>query len=109
MTRILTAPLALAALTYLGACALPPEGVEAPQLAGFDAAVASIGCDLVSESDYIPVELQTGLTRAQVQETAAYKLAQGQGVSLSNGGFRSTVGACAPADPAPEAEAATAA
>ena len=70
MTRILTAPLALAALTYLGACALPPEGVEAPQLAGFDAAVASIGCDLVSESDYIPVELQTGLTRAQVEDPA---------------------------------------
>ncbi|MFZ5963891.1 hypothetical protein ACOXXX_13135 [Thalassococcus sp. BH17M4-6] len=96
MTRILTAPLALGALTLLGACALPPEGVNDAQIANFDAAVASIGCDLVTEADYIPVELQTGMTRAQVQETVAYKVQLERGVMLSNGGFRSTVGACAP-------------
>ena len=102
MTRFLTVASALA---LLSACDMPPEGVEAPQIANFDAAVASIGCDLVSEADYIPVELQTGMTRAQVQETAAYKISQKQGVKLSNGGFRSTVGVCTPVEPEAEVAA----
>lgn len=85
----------LAGLGLLTACAIPPQGIDPQRLAVFDTAVASIGCDLVSEADYIPVELQTGLTRDQVQEVAAYKLQLEEGVSLSNGGFRSKVGTCA--------------
>ena len=94
MNRILGAS---AALALLSACAMPPDGVTEDRLAMFDTAVASIGCDLVSEEDYIPVELQTGLTRAQVRDTADYKIETEQGVALSNGGFRLTTGACADA------------
>lgn len=88
---------ACATLALLSACAMPPEGVTDARLAMFDDAVASIGCDLISEEDYIPVELQTGMTRAQVQETAAYKIEIKEGVALTNGGYRSKVGACADA------------
>ncbi|WP_439122894.1 hypothetical protein [Marivita sp.] len=92
-SRFLTA---FAGLGLLSACALPPEGVTPVDLAAFDEAVASIGCDLVDEGDYLPVELQTGLTRQQVLETAQFRLASEQAVSLSNGGIRLITGACAP-------------
>jgi len=87
---------ALAASGLVSACALPPEGVGQEELAAFDEAVASIGCDLVSETDYLPVELQTGLTRDQVIEVAEFRLASEQAVSLSNGGIRLITGECAP-------------
>lgn len=93
-TRLLAS---LAALGLTAACALPPEGVTPENLASFDVAVASIGCDLVSESDYLPVELQTGLTRDQVIGTAQFRLANDEAVRLENGGIRLTTGACAPA------------
>ena len=86
----------LAGLGLLTACALPPEGVSEADLVAFDEAVASIGCDLVDETDYLPVELQTGLTREQVIEVAQFRLAAEQAVSLSNGGIRLITGACAP-------------
>ncbi|SNR42595.1 hypothetical protein [Puniceibacterium sediminis] len=88
---------ACATFALLSACAMPPEGVTPEHLAMFDEAVASIGCDLVSEEDFIPVELQTGMTRAQVQDVAAYKIKTEEGVTLSNGGFRLKTGACADA------------
>jgi secreted protein with Ig-like and vWFA domain len=98
---------ALAALPLIAACALPPEGVSSDQLSGFDAAVASIGCDLGTEGQYQAVEVQTGLTRTQQAEIAAYRVAQEQAVQLSNGGVRLTSGACAPeAEPAAEPDAA---
>lgn len=62
----------------------------------FDSAIASIGCDLKFESDYLPVELQTGMSREEIQKVAAGKVRRGQAVALSGGGIRSTVGACAP-------------
>lgn len=94
MTRVLGS---LAGLGLLAACALPPDGVKPDDLVAFDAAVASVGCDLVGESDYLPVELQTGLTREQVVETAQFRLANEQAVALENGGVRLITGACAPA------------
>ena len=65
--------LSLAAIAALGltACAIPPQGVSTQNLAEFDAAVASIGCRLVTEADYLPVELQTGLSREQVERELA--------------------------------------
>ncbi|HKK97250.1 MAG TPA: hypothetical protein VJ928_03660 [Marivita sp.] len=93
-TRLLVS---FAALGFIAACAIPPEGVTPEKLASFDVAVASIGCDLVGESDYLPVELQTGLTRDQVIETAQFRLANQEAVRLSNGGIRLTSGACAAA------------
>ena len=79
-------------ITY-ATLAMPPDD---PRHDAFDEAVASIGCDLVDETDYLPVELQTGLTREQVIEVAQFRLAAEQAVSLSNGGIRLITGACAP-------------
>ncbi|MGH1578304.1 hypothetical protein [Planktotalea sp.] len=64
--------------------------------ANFDAAVASIGCDLKFESDYLPVELQTGMSREDITKLAATKVRRGHAVALQGGGIRSTVGVCAP-------------
>ena len=86
----------LAGLGLLAACAMPPEGVTPAGLVAFDEAVASIGCDLVGESDYLPVELQTGLSREQVLQTAAYRVANEEAVRLDDGGVRLITGACAP-------------
>ena len=88
----------LAALALTAACVIPPKDVTEADLANFDAAVASIGCDLVGESDYLPVELQTGLPREKVIEVAQYKVAQDQAVGLENGGVRLITGGCAPQD-----------
>lgn len=94
MTR-LTILLTTAAFGLTGCLALPPDGVSAEQIAAYDTAVATIGCDMVAESDYLPVELQTGLTRDQVIQVTEYKLAREEAVKLSDGGVRLTAGACA--------------
>ena len=73
------------------------QEIACQDLANFDMAVASIGCDLVGESDYLPVEFQTGLTRQQVIETAQFRLATDAAVQLENGGVRLITGDCAPA------------
>ncbi len=91
---------ACAALALLSACVLPPDGVTDEGLAMFDGAVASIGCDLVTEEDYIPVELQTGMSRREVMDVASYKTSTEEGVKLSNGGFRLRTGDCAADDAA---------
>lgn len=94
----------LAALGLTTACVLPPKDVSKEELAAFDAAVISIGCDLVGESDYQPVELQTGLTREKLVEVAQYRIATEEAVQLENGGVRLQTGSCAP-EPAPETQA----
>ena len=77
----------------------------------FDQAVASIGCDLRFESDYAPVELQTGMTREEIQQVAATKVRRGQAAAMADGGVRLTSGPCAEgatpvaAAPAPAAAA----
>ena len=88
---------ALGAVGFVAACAIPPQGVTQADLVSFDEAVVSIGCDLVGESEYLPVELQTGLTREQVVETAQFRLATEEAVQLENGGIRLITGDCAPA------------
>lgn len=94
-TKMKTRFLALALAGVLAGC-IAPEGVTDQDLANFDAAVASIGCDLVDSSDYLPVELQTGLPREKVIEVAQYRVAQENAVKLSNGGIRLVSGACTP-------------
>ncbi|MFW2541740.1 hypothetical protein ACN2XU_03780 [Primorskyibacter sp. 2E107] len=97
--------LSLAAVPLLAGCMLP-EGVTEEDLMKFDTAVASIGCELSTESHYLPVELQTGMTREKLIEIAQYKVQREQAVPLPSGGVRSVVGACAPtAAPAPAPEA----
>lgn len=79
----------------LAGCALPPEGVSREKIAEFEAAVASVGCVLKHESDYLPVELQAGLTREQTLAITKYELAADRAVSLPDGGVKLTTGACA--------------
>ncbi|QFS82172.1 hypothetical protein FIU97_05215 [Roseivivax sp. THAF40] len=97
----------LAALAVLAACEMPPEGTDETDVANFDTAVASIGCDLLDEGDYQAIELQTGLTRTQLQEMASFRVETGAAARLSNGGMRLVSGPCAPVETAeaPAAEA----
>ncbi|WP_085309642.1 hypothetical protein [Planktotalea arctica] len=96
----------LAVFTLLAGCvettARGGDGAVVDSAANFDAAVASIGCDLKFESDYLPVELQTGMSREEIQQVAAIKVRRGQAVALSGGGIRSIVGICDPAANAPK-------
>ena len=85
----------LPALGLLAACAMPPQGVPADAVTAYDDAVASIGCNLYSEKDYLPGEIQTGMTRQQVLEMTAYKLSHQQAVRMDNGSVQLKTGACA--------------
>ncbi|MBP0481946.1 hypothetical protein [Sagittula salina] len=93
-TLFLTLPvLAVAGCVELG---MTPKDTTPEMLATWDAAVASVGCSLVTEADYLPVELQTGLPREKIIEIAQYKVARKEAVSLPSGGVRSVVGVCTP-------------
>ncbi|WP_306116637.1 MULTISPECIES: hypothetical protein [unclassified Roseovarius] len=85
----------MAAGLMLAGCALPPDGVSREKIAEYEAAVASIGCVLKHESDYLPVELQAGLTREQTLAITKYQLAADRAESLEDGGVKLTTGACA--------------
>ena len=69
-------------------------GMPADAAVAYDAAVASVGCTLRSEKDYLPVELQTGLTREQVLQITSARLARKQAVKLPDGTVQLTTGAC---------------
>ncbi len=86
---------ALAAMGLVAGCAMPPEGTGEQDVAKFQVAVASIGCVLRTEADYLPVELQTGLSREQSTQMAAYMVTTERAVRLEDGGIRMTTGACA--------------
>lgn len=92
--------LTVVSATLLGCVDVPATGGAVSAVdnsANFDAAVASIGCELKFESDYLPVELQTGMSREELQQMAAIKVRRGHAVTLGGGGIRSTVGPCDPA------------
>lgn len=82
-------------LPVLAGCALPPDGTTAQNIADYETAVASIGCQMIGESDYLPVELQAGLTRQQALDITKYQLAAGNAEKLPGGGVKLTTGACA--------------
>ncbi len=86
---------ALTASGFLAGCALPPEGVGQEGIARYDAAAKSLGCQLVTEPDYLAAEIQTGLKRQQLLDITAYKLSSGGAVRLPDGGVKLTTGACA--------------
>jgi hypothetical protein len=86
-----------AALVALAGCDAPPEGTSVEDIANYQAAVASIGCEMRGESDYLPVEFQAGLTRDQTVALTAYHIATEQAVKMEDGTVRLTVGGCAPA------------
>ena len=83
------------ALLLLAGCDIPPEGTNVEDVARYEAAVASIGCVMRDESDYLPVELQADLTREQTTAISSYLLASERAVKLSDGGIKLTTGACA--------------
>lgn len=88
--------LALAGLPLgLAACGGPPEGVNEQMIADYTAAVATIGCEMKYDSDYLPVELQAGLTRQQALDITSYMLANDKAVTQPDGGVKLTTGACA--------------
>jgi hypothetical protein len=88
----------LASLGFLGfaaGCAGTPDGISEANIADYMAAVESIGCQMRYDSDYVPVEFQTGMTRQQVLDITTYMLARDQAVRLPDGGVKITTGACA--------------
>ena len=87
---------AIAAGLMLAGCDVPPEGTTGEDVTRYEMAVASIGCELVGESDYLPVELQAGLTREQTVAITSRMLASGKAAKLSTGGVRLMTGACTP-------------
>ncbi|SLN42709.1 hypothetical protein ROJ8625_02095 [Roseivivax jejudonensis] len=93
----------LAASILTAACAMPPEGTTEEDALAFDSALASLGCDLRTEPQYLAAELQTGLTRGQLLEMSEFKVDTGAAVRLEGGGVRLVTGSCAPTEPAPAA------
>ncbi|MGH1424987.1 MAG: hypothetical protein ACRBBU_09685 [Pseudooceanicola sp.] len=83
------------ALTVTAACALPPQGVKPDQMAAYDGAVASVGCVMENEPQYLAVEIQTGMTREQAIAMGKFRVAAGQAKPTEAGGIRLTSGACA--------------
>tara|TARA_R110000868_G_scaffold49287_3_gene159132 strand:+ start:90974 stop:91276 length:303 start_codon:yes stop_codon:yes gene_type:complete len=92
----LSAVAALVALVALAGCGAPvPQDLPAGASENFDAAVASIGCELRNERDYLPVELQTGMSREQTVAMAQHKMATKDAVPLDGGAVRLVTGSCA--------------
>ncbi|WP_322866025.1 hypothetical protein U5922_007340 [Aquicoccus sp. G2-2] len=88
---------ALCLIGLLSGClAFPPKDITPEMRDDYVTAVASIGCVLRDESDYQPVELQTGLTREQTIDLTKYHLAKGTAEKLpDDAGIRLMTGACA--------------
>ena len=89
------AGIAALSAALLSACAMPPSGTSAQDVANYEAAVASIGCNLVTEPDYLAVGLQTGLNREQLLAVTQYQLAARRAESLPEGGIKLITGVCA--------------
>ncbi|MBY6090145.1 hypothetical protein [Maritimibacter alkaliphilus] len=85
----------LALPLLLAACEPIPEGVTPEDAESYKAAVASIGCEMKTERDYLPVELQTGMTREQTIAMGQYLMSRDEAVPLEGGGVKLTTGACA--------------
>ncbi|MCZ7675945.1 MAG: hypothetical protein M5U35_08860 [Roseovarius sp.] len=83
------------ALLALAACGGAPEGVNEDMVADYVAAAATIGCVMKFDTDYLPVELQAGLTRQQALDITTYLVATERAVNLPDGGVKLTTGACA--------------
>ncbi len=82
----------------IGQLGIPPSSVNPADIASYEAAVASIGCNMRTEADYEPVEIQTGLTREQVVNITQYQLDAGKAAPIEGGGVQLQTGACSPKD-----------
>lgn len=95
MSRTVVFGIAAGCVSLLAGCDVPPQGTSGEDVARYQAAVESIGCQMVTESDYLPVELQADLTREQSTAITQHMLSTGKAVKLSTGGIKLTTGACA--------------
>ncbi|WP_375571693.1 hypothetical protein ABWH93_02870 [Seohaeicola saemankumensis] len=95
ITQLRFSALMAGAALSLAACATPPSGTNAQDIANYEAAVASIGCTLITEPDYLAVGIQTGLSREQLLGLTQYQLAARRAESLPEGGIKLTTGVCA--------------
>ncbi|WP_306005970.1 hypothetical protein [Aquicoccus porphyridii] len=88
---------AMACATILSGClAIPPRDTTPEMRDDYLAAVASVGCVMRSEKQYLPVELQAGLTREQAVALTEYHLASGKAEKLpGDQGVKLMTGACA--------------
>lgn len=75
-------------------CTPLPDGVTKEMMATYDAAVASIGCDIITDRHYLPLELQTGFSREQLIEMGRYRIATDAGLPIVGGGMRLYSGEC---------------
>lgn len=82
-------------LALAGCMDLPPDGTDVEDLAAYDAAVVTLGCQLVTDADYGVVEFQAGLTREQAIAITEQRLARDEALRLDNGGVRLITGSCA--------------
>ena len=85
----------MAAALVLAGCSGLPDDTTDQDVVNYQIAVASIGCEMKYESDYLPVELQAGLTREQTLAISSYMVATDRAVRLPEGGVKLTTGACA--------------
>lgn len=95
MTGIKRLTAACGALAFTAACAVPPTGVGPDAGVKYDAAVASVGCEMVNEPQYLAVEFQTGMTREQTIAMGQYRMASGDAEAIEGGGVRLISGPCA--------------
>ncbi|MDF1855515.1 hypothetical protein [Pseudooceanicola sp.] len=95
MSNLMRFATATAVLGLTGACAMAPQGVGPETAALYDAAVASVGCEMRTEREYLAVELQTGMTREQTIQMGQFRMAAGAAEPTEGGGVRLTTGACA--------------
>lgn len=80
----------------IGALGIPPATVSPEDIANYEAAVHSIGCNLITEADYAPVEIQTGMSREQVLNITQFEISAGKAAPIEGGGVQLQTGACSP-------------
>ncbi|MBC7132734.1 MAG: hypothetical protein H5U16_06460 [Roseovarius sp.] len=85
----------LAAIGLLAGCVVPPPGTTRDDLARYEGAAESLNCTLVTEGDFLAMEMQTGLARAQLLDITGRYLSTGGAERLPGGGVKLTTGACA--------------
>lgn len=85
----------LVALALVAGCVVPPAGTTRDDLARYEAAAKSLDCTLVTEGDFLAMEMQTGLARQQLVDITGRYLSTGGAVRLPAGGVKLTTGACA--------------
>ncbi|MET4127115.1 hypothetical protein [Roseovarius sp. MBR-6] len=86
---------ALAGLGLVAGCVVPPQGTTRDDLAIYEQAAQSLNCTLVTEGDFLAMEMQTGLARQQLLDITGRYLSTGGAERLPGGGVKLTTGACA--------------